>query len=297
MLDIKENKIDKKQYSISFSFGNTVFEVYFAEFCYSIKEKINGSYYTHNHYYNEVIYPIEGDLDIISKNGKNGIKEGQIVYIPKLYKHTTDYNTCKKYYSFGFIYKKLSINKHTEDTYKIFSTLFSNEILISYAQKKVSDISKEILTLLTEAKTPFLYYLLKAKAEEFLIYLFNNFYRNIKDDKITLDSVGNFDFLLSQKINQSSLGYYAKLKDIADSLFISERQLERKINSLYGESYTKRKNTLKIENAKNLLETTNLSVSEIAEKTQFYDSSSFIKVFKKQVGLTPLQFRKQNNKK
>ena len=50
---------------------------------------------------------------------------------------------------------------------------------------------------------------------------------------------------------------------------------------------------VRITNAINLLETTNLSISEIAAETGFYDSNYFSRYFKRLVGKSPKQFRKR----
>jgi AraC-like DNA-binding protein len=48
----------------------------------------------------------------------------------------------------------------------------------------------------------------------------------------------------------------------------------------------------KLEKAKLLLKTSELSVTEIANKTGFPDYNNFIQRFKKSVGTTPLKYRK-----
>ena len=48
---------------------------------------------------------------------------------------------------------------------------------------------------------------------------------------------------------------------------------------------------------KELLSVTNFSISYISETIGYADQSYFGKVFKKQVGMTPLQFRNQYQRK
>ena len=48
----------------------------------------------------------------------------------------------------------------------------------------------------------------------------------------------------------------------------------------------------KIARAKQLLATTELSVTAVAERTGFADYNNFIQRFKKMTGRTPLQYRK-----
>ncbi|MCA0756442.1 AraC family transcriptional regulator [Paenibacillus sp. N4] len=52
---------------------------------------------------------------------------------------------------------------------------------------------------------------------------------------------------------------------------------------------------LKLESAKASLETTSLSVKEIAAGLHFYDEFHFSKLFKKYCGLTPSEYRRQNS--
>lgn len=53
-------------------------------------------------------------------------------------------------------------------------------------------------------------------------------------------------------------------------------------------------NNLKLEDAKNLLVNTDMSVTQIAYDTGFNDQSYFISLFRKKFGISPLQYRKQN---
>lgn len=54
-------------------------------------------------------------------------------------------------------------------------------------------------------------------------------------------------------------------------------------------------NRLKVEKAKQLLKSTNLSIRNIAEKTGFNEAGYFSRTFKKYTGHTPREFRKQGN--
>lgn len=61
-----------------------------------------------------------------------------------------------------------------------------------------------------------------------------------------------------------------------------------------GESLLKFISQVRVEAAKSLLEE-GKSVSEVAEMVGFRDVSTFIRVFKKQTGLTPGQFSQNKN--
>jgi len=51
----------------------------------------------------------------------------------------------------------------------------------------------------------------------------------------------------------------------------------------------------RLQKAKSLLQETNIPIKEIAEKLQYRNSQNFIRFFKKKVGMTPGDYRKQYN--
>ena len=64
----------------------------------------------------------------------------------------------------------------------------------------------------------------------------------------------------------------------------------------YGRTLIDYLSELRVEEAKKLLSSTSLSINEISDATGFYDQSYFSKVFSKEVGLTPSDFRKEMRK-
>lgn len=71
----------------------------------------------------------------------------------------------------------------------------------------------------------------------------------------------------------------------------------RQFKSTTGKTYTHFLNLLKINHSKIMLLTSNLSIIEIAEMCGFTSISNFNRVFKDEVGLSPSEFKKQNEKR
>lgn len=69
--------------------------------------------------------------------------------------------------------------------------------------------------------------------------------------------------------------------------------INRVFKKMMGQSIVKYRNKVRIDNAKNLLKTTELTVLEISEKVGFEDKYYFIHAFTKRVGISPLQFRER----
>ena len=78
------------------------------------------------------------------------------------------------------------------------------------------------------------------------------------------------------------------------AMAISRAQLLRRLKSLTGNSPGFYIKTLRLEKAKELLETADISVSEAAFQTGFGSPSNFSKVFYEKYGITPSQFRRAN---
>lgn len=78
---------------------------------------------------------------------------------------------------------------------------------------------------------------------------------------------------------------------LSDAMAMSRAQLLRRLKSLTGNSPGYYIKTMRLEKAKELLETTDLTVSEAAYKTGFNSPSNFTKVFSEKYGITPSQFR------
>jgi len=81
---------------------------------------------------------------------------------------------------------------------------------------------------------------------------------------------------------------------LSNAMAMSRAQLLRRLKSLTGNSPGFYIKTMRLEKAKELLETSDLSVSEAAFKTGFGSPSNFSKVFTEKYGITPSQFRRIN---
>ena len=82
-------------------------------------------------------------------------------------------------------------------------------------------------------------------------------------------------------------------ENLARLLHCSERQVLRKIRTLYGVSFQKKQMLSRIDTAQHLLRITDKSVEEICALVGYSDTAAFYKAFKVHVGITPVRFRKR----
>lgn len=90
------------------------------------------------------------------------------------------------------------------------------------------------------------------------------------------------DFNLDAKIN---------LSDLAEKYNVSVPYLSNLFKKEVGTTIIKYINKLRIERAKTLLNSSSLSIQDIAIHVGIYDHNYFTKVFKKEVGVAPTDFR------
>ena len=78
---------------------------------------------------------------------------------------------------------------------------------------------------------------------------------------------------------------------------LSRASLFNKMKSITGAGAKEYITRIRIEKAKSLMENTEMSIAEIADKTGFASQSYFSTAFKTSTGLTPSQYKQQNKKK
>ncbi len=81
--------------------------------------------------------------------------------------------------------------------------------------------------------------------------------------------------------------------DMAEHVLLSVSQLQREFSTHFGISPIRYLREVRIGMARRLLESTDISVSQIATDCGFYDQSHFNRYFKSSTGLTPRQYRKR----
>lgn len=97
---------------------------------------------------------------------------------------------------------------------------------------------------------------------------------------------------LSSYINNHFSDTNLTLFKVADLFGYTKKYLSYLFKKRNGIKFTDYLTNLRIENAKNLLVTTKLSIGEIAKRSGFSDPFYFSKVFKSKTSQTPVEFRK-----
>ncbi len=83
------------------------------------------------------------------------------------------------------------------------------------------------------------------------------------------------------------------IEALCSQFFINRQKLNSLFRKYFNTSVKDFITVAKLDEAKKLLTTTNLSVSEISTRLGFYDYNYFIRTFRRRCNITPLQYRKQ----
>ena len=83
------------------------------------------------------------------------------------------------------------------------------------------------------------------------------------------------------------------LTDVADAVKMSKSRFSAVFSQYTGQTFTEYLIHLRMNKAKELLKTTGCKNSQIASETGYNDSHYFSYIFKKNVGMTPSEYREK----
>jgi len=130
---------------------------------------------------------------------------------------------------------------------------------------------------------------------ELLLHYSDRFYNRqfITRKSHGIDVLSDFERMLRDYLNSDAPANtgFPSVMHFADGLNLSANYLSDLLRNLTGRNARQHIQDAVVDKAKELLSTTNLSVSEIAFKIGFEHSQSFSKLFKSKVEVTPLEYR------
>lgn len=100
-------------------------------------------------------------------------------------------------------------------------------------------------------------------------------------------------FVVKNALQYMQENYEQKLtlNDVAEQVFVSQWHLSKLLNKHVGKSFSDILNQIRIQQAKELLKEPSLRICDVAEQVGFLDVAHFSRVFKKQAGCSPNEYR------
>ncbi len=281
------NDIIKKYNCIHFSVGNTDFEVFFAD---EIFAQNSWQARDHEHLFCECHYLKSGFVSVTVIDKQFNLGENNFCVFPINVRHKIETvaapNRRLCFYVVATLNKKSNYN-----TFDTFNSIFSakNATFINNDSpylNKVIEISeaKEEYAWADEEKIRNLLAL-------YMIDLFElfNIGDSAKDIKFELDLKNEVRLKIDTFIEEV-MSYTTKSKDLAKYLCLSERQANRTLKEICGKNFIEIKTDKLIEQAKNMIEETSLSLKEISAALGYNSYNGFYKAFKLHTGITPDEY-------
>ncbi len=253
----------------------------------------NSSTHYHNSY--EVIYIEEGYLNICIDNKQYTISKPSLIFISKLEHHSVTVlgNKYKRY--FICISPILASNMIRE--YSLLTVLsnrhedFCHVIDVSSIKNEMDRIFSSIIYEHNNT-SPYSTQKQNALLLELLISIYRlnpSLFSNENDKSISV--IWKVQIRLEQNCNE-----HFTLSSLADEYHMSPCYLSHLFKKVTGYPLMQYLTMCRLSLARQLLSDTNMSITEIVYNTGFSDSSNFARLFKREINLTPMEYRRKFRK-
>lgn len=254
-----------------------------------------GSRHMHSEY--EIYYLLEGERYYFIEGETIRVKEGALLFIGKEKIHMTGNVSGKMYYN------RMLIQLKQEWIQPFFKGLcvipiekfFGNYRMLNLDEEGRRLVETIIVTISEEARARRIGYeqMIRAKLSELLLYA-------IRSSQITpIADVEQIQLSAKySKVNevaeyiQNNCQENICLQGLSERFFLSKCYLSRIFREVTSFTVNEYLTVQRIKRGRKLLEMTSYSITQVSEMAGFDSVTYFEKVFKKQMGLTPLQYRK-----
>ena len=229
---------------------------------------------------------LDGTCNLSFDTVEHAMKAGQAVIIaPNVFHSPNDVSSPFCRFSLPF-----SVNRELVDA---MDAVDAGGHLFFEPDKKVIALCYDILTELDF--TPYMHYeYASALFSQLLILCFRNIRTTVageekkKKNHTPDDEIERIDhFFAMYPLERQTR------EELAAFLGCSQRQLNRKMQAIYGTTFQQKLIASRMDMAQYLLRTTELSVNEISCRVGYADNAAFYRIFRQHTGTTPAQYRQE----
>ncbi len=259
----------------------------------------------HSHNFIELSYVVSGSAIHKIEDVSYPIKKGNVIIVNYNVPHTFSFDpeSEEKFMTYDLLFTPDFFNvsgMENNEFYSLassylFSSIFtepnSHDLLqnvIKSNSKEFHSLFKKIYNEYTEREKGF-QNIIRAHLIELIIKIFREI------DKRQPAFTQSHRELVQKAIDHMRNNYksHISLDDIVSGMFLSKNYFRQIFKKTTGTSISSYIQELRITEACRLLETTTESLSEIAVKCGFNDIKFFYQTFKKAIGMTPAEYRRQ----
>lgn len=237
----------------------------------------------HSHSFYELFYCIEGEGSFLTNYGEQIIKKNSLIIVNPYVEHT-EYSTGEnplEYIVIGFQGPEINLPNHAFDNGLFF---FDDQALQFNAYlKEIIEICRED-SLYSSAISQFLF-----NAVIFKIHSITN--NHVKTEAPQALSA---NVTLAKNYIDSHFSKIKNLDEIEERTHLSKYHLSRQFKKELSQSPIEYLHSVRFYHAKELLESTNLTVTQISQNVGYNSITHFSLKFKKEFQQTPLNYRKMS---
>lgn len=250
-----------------------------------------------NHFHStfEIYYLIAGQREFFIKDRTIVINQGDIVIIsPNILHRTTNTEKPKHERFIVNIHENFLVKAHSSYM-DIFRPLFENDYIIVRCPLNVllhiDALSKNVIQEIQDQRLGYEIY-----SHTLVLQLLIICCRHIKRNSIEpLESPSHMHERISEVVRYIN-GHYMNelsLQSVAEKFYVSPYYLSRFFKDATGFTFIEYLNSVRIKEAKKLLESSSMKVKLISKKVGFGSVTHFGRVFKEVTGNVPLHYRKK----
>ena len=239
----------------------------------------------HRHADYEIFFLLEGTLTLQSEEGILQAKSPAVLILPPFFDHVTKYDVAHGYCMYFNLERK---PKATGTLYKKVADTLSRNITVMPLEEEprfyIEQLAKTISTPSPEGKERHLVALLFSELFQSMIGTASP----AEQSKHTR-YINGIDLFLSEHYREK-----IRLTDLAKTLHLCPKQISRIIRKKYGCSFSDRVRDHRLALARTMLETSEDSITTIAEAVGYEYANYFYTLFRKTYGMTPQEYRQKH---
>ncbi len=245
----------------------------------------------HTHHFTELFYIISGSGMFHIENDIIPVKPNDLVIVNPHVEHTekTMTHNPMEYIVFGVDGLAFSFhnrkNEENRKNYSHYSYTSSQNRLVDFSQLMLEEF---------RAKKPGFDIVCQSILQILLVFISRELNLSVISDSTFRISK---ECALAKRYIDSNYAQNITLDTLAELTHINKYYLAHSFASCIGQSPISYLSSRRLQASMELLANTNHSIAQIASSTGFSSQSYFSQMFKKSVGITPQQYRKQNAKK
>ncbi len=252
----------------------------------------------HNHPVFEAHIFVSGKTDMVTSGGIYRLQKNDLIILPpQMYHYAREAEGPISSIAFAFRYSKISNNHPTTDLYSMLDERLSDRTE-PLCFEQIFPLAHRLFELTEEMSRHLAGKRNRLKTQTALVIY-------ALMELLCPEARGEYTDNLSQITRQQYAidTFFARnyqnnitIKDLADTIYLSERHANRILLELYHQTFKQKLIETRIQTAMQLLLSTELSISEIAQQSGYRSSVGFHSAFAQICGMTPAKYRAKMKK-